>query len=119
MKIGRFEEIEGWQLARKLSIRVYSTTCEGTFARDFSLRGQINRATGSAMDNVAEGFDGGSDGEFVRFLAYAQRSCTEVQSQLYRALDRGHIDRAAFDELYELANHTTAQDRRTNPIFEE
>jgi len=34
------------------------------------------------MDNIAEGFDDGSTREFIRFLAYAQRSCSEVQSQL-------------------------------------
>ncbi len=58
------------------------------------------------MDNIAEGFDGGSDAEFIRFLCYAQRSCTETQSQLYRALDRDHIEQADFNDLYGLANHT-------------
>jgi four helix bundle protein len=53
------------------------------------------------MDNIAEGFDGGSNAEFARFLSYAQRSCSEVQSQLYRALDRDHMDQSLFDQLYE------------------
>ena len=53
------------------------------------------------MDNIAEGFDSGSNAEFCRFLSYAQRSCTEVQRQLYRALDRDYIDQAAFQELYD------------------
>ena len=43
------------------------------------------------MDNVAEGFDAGSAPQFVRFLRCSQRSCTEVKSQVYRALDRRHI----------------------------
>jgi len=105
MPITRFEEIESWQLARELAQHIYKVSLAGSFARDFALRDQINRASGSAMDNIAEGFDGGSNAEFARFLSYAQRSCTEVQSQLYRALDRNHIDRRQFDELYAAAKH--------------
>ena len=101
MPIERFEDIEAWQLARELSRRIYSAALAGSFAKDFALRDQINRASGSIMDNIAEGFDGGSNAEFARFLSYAQRSCTEVQSQLYRALDRKHIDQSLFDQLYE------------------
>jgi len=37
--------------------------------------------------NIAEGFDSRSDAEFVRFLNYAYRSATEVQSHLYVARD--------------------------------
>lgn len=55
------------------------------------------------MDNVAEGFDAGSSAEFVRFLWYSKRSCTELQSQLYRALDRGYCSQTEFEELYDLA----------------
>jgi four helix bundle protein len=55
------------------------------------------------MDNVAEGFDGGSNAEFVRFMQYSKRSCSEVQSQLYRCLDRRHMTQEQFETLYELA----------------
>ena len=99
----RFEDIQGWQLARELAARVYQASTAGSFAKDFALRDQINRAVGSIMDNIAEGFDGGSNSEFARFLCYAQRSCSEVQSQLYRALDRNHIDQFIFDELHALS----------------
>lgn len=79
---------------------IHERSSSGAFARDFALRDQIDRASGSIMDNIAEGFDGGSNAEFARFLSYAQRSCSEVQSQLYRALDGSHIDRVLFDQLY-------------------
>ena len=72
-------------------MRVYQVSNEAAFSKDFSLRDQINRASGSIMDNIAEGFDGGSNAEFARFLSYAQRACTEVQSQLDRALDRHYL----------------------------
>lgn len=56
------------------------------------------------MDNVAEGFDAGTNPEFIRFLRYAKRSCTELQSQLYRVLDRGYCDQDRFKQLYDLAH---------------
>lgn len=106
MPITRFEDIEGWQIARDLSARIFEVATREPFAKDFGLRDQINRASGSAMDNIAEGFDGGSNAEFVRFLIYAQRSCTEVMSQLYRAKDRDYLNKEEFEALYKLAKRT-------------
>jgi four helix bundle protein len=55
------------------------------------------------MANIAEGFDGHSDGEFIQFLIYARRSASEVQSHLYVALDRGYVTRQEFDNVYDRA----------------
>ena len=99
-----FEELECWQVARELNRELWKRIARGDFGRDYALVDQLNRAAGSAMDNISEGFDGGSNAEFAKFLTYSQRSCSEVRSQLYRALDRGHIDPATFDELAALAH---------------
>ena len=106
MTIRRFEDIEGWQLARELTKRIYSVAMRGTFAKDFGLRDQITRASGSVMHNIAEGFDGGSNAEFVKFLRYAQRSCCEVQSQLYVALDQSYLSQTEFDFIFKQADLT-------------
>ncbi len=106
MKITRFEDIEAWKAARELCRAVHTATSKGDFARQYSLKDQNDRASGLCMDNIAEGFDGGSNPEFIRFLHYAQRSCTEVQSQLYRAYDRKLIEQGEFDNLYGLATMT-------------
>ena len=103
MKITQFEDIEAWQVARKLCQAVGAVISKGDFAKNFSLKDQIDRASGSAMDNIAEGFDGGSTAEFIRFLGYAQRSCSEVKSQLVRAQDRALISLAEFAAINELA----------------
>ena len=108
MTIRRFEDIEGWQMARELTHRVYAVARQGEFARDFGLRDQITRAAGSAMHNIAEGFDGGSNAEFVKFLRYAQRSCSEVQSELYVALDNEYITPSQFNSIYVQAADTHA-----------
>jgi four helix bundle protein len=109
MAIERFEDIECWQLGRELSRQVFEMTCNTALKNDYSLKDQMSRSTGSVMDNVAEGFDAGSNAEFVRFLWYSKRSCTELQSQLYRALDRGYCDQRKFNETYQLAQTAKAK----------
>jgi len=108
MKIEKFEDIEAWQLARALTKSIYAATRKSEFSRDWGLKDQITRASGSSMHNIAEGFDAGSDVEFRRFLRYAQRSCTEVQSELYVAGDQKYISQAEFSELYSQASRTKA-----------
>jgi len=108
MKIEKFEEIEGWQLARELTGKVYQLTMSPDFARDYGLKDQIRRASGSTMHNIAEGFDSESNAEFIRFLRYAKRSCTEVQSELYAALDQKYISANDFKDVYEQARRTRA-----------
>jgi four helix bundle protein len=109
VKSKRFEELPCWNKARELCQAVFELTSQGGFLRDFSLRDQVLRAAGSVMDNIAEGFDDGSTREFIRFLGYAQRSCREVQSQLYRAMDLKYVTQDQFDQVYELASESRKQ----------
>jgi four helix bundle protein len=102
-RIDRFEDVKAWQAARVLTNMVYDASDDGPFARDFGLRDQIRRAAGSTMHNVAEGFEAGSDAEFTRFLKYARRSASEVQSQLYVALDRHYLGQDLFGPVYDQA----------------
>ena len=108
MGIERFEDIEAWQLARELTRKVYGLTKKAKFALDFGLRRQIPDAAGSSMHNMAEGFDSETNNEFVRFLRYAKRSCTEVQSELYMVVDQKYITKAEFHDVYDRAGRTRA-----------
>ena len=108
MRIERFEDIEAWQLARELTRMIYNLTRKPEFARDFGLKGQIQDAAGSTMHNIAEGFDSETNPEFVRFLRYAKRSCTEVQSELYVASDQQYITNSEFQDVYDHAGRTRA-----------
>lgn len=96
-------------MARELTKLVYTVAMRGAFAKDFGLRDQITRAAGSIMHNIAEGFDGGTNAEFIKFLRYSQRSCSEVQSQLYVALDQSYISQNEFDSIYDRAAKTHAK----------
>jgi len=101
--VHRFEDIDAWQEARKLTKTSYALTQTGRFAKDWGLVDQLQRASVSVMTNIAEGFDSGSNPEFVRFLGYARRSASEAQSVLYIALDQGYITDDQFSSAYEQA----------------
>jgi four helix bundle protein len=105
-KIERFEDLQSWQKARQLANAVYELTRRPTFAKDFQLRDQIRDAAGSVMHNIAEGFDSGTRAEFVRFLKIARRSASEVQSELYLALDQKYITAELLKSTYDLATET-------------
>lgn len=103
MKIERFEDIEAWKEARNLVNMIYDVSNEGLFSKDFSLRNQTRGASVSVMSNIAEGFDRGTNREFIHFLIVARASASEVKSQLYVALDRNYIDQNKFDKVYQQA----------------
>ena len=98
-KIQRFEDLQAWQLADVIDDLALSLK----FAHDFYLRDQIRGAASSVMHNIAEGFDSGTDPEFMRFLKIARRSASEVQSELYLALDRKYINPNSLKIAYDLA----------------
>jgi four helix bundle protein len=106
--IKKFEDILAWQEARKLVRDIYGITREGTFAKDFGLRDQIQRAAVSVMANIAEGFDCESHVEFARFLGISRRSAIEVQSLLYAAFDIGYITDEIFQREYSQADKVKA-----------
>jgi len=106
MKITRFEDLECWQEARKLTQMIYGATNQGTFKRDLRLIGQIQSASASVMANIAEGFIRRSNKEFTQFLFIAMSSAAEVQSHLYIALDQGYIDQKDFGRIYDQASKT-------------
>ncbi len=109
LKYTRFEDLPCWQKARELCQQVNIAGSDGAFCTDFALKDQMRKASGSVMDNIAEGFDNLSRQEFIRFLGYSVRSCSEVQSQLYRALDCNHIKKETFHNVYQLAEDCKMQ----------
>ena len=104
MKIERFEDIQAWQKARELVNRIYSTTNKGDFAKDYSLKDQLRRASISVMSNISEGYARQTDKEFAQFLYIASGSTAEVQSLLYAAQDLNYISKEEFDNIYELSS---------------
>lgn len=98
-RIRRFEDLDAWKAARKVTSEIYTLSRRGELARDFGLRDQLCRAAVSIMANIAEGFERDGDKEFVSFLSIAKGSAGEVRSLLYVALDQAYLSQNEFDQL--------------------
>jgi four helix bundle protein len=96
----KFEDIEAWKLAREICKEVHEIISVGMLAKDFELRGQMKRSSGSMMDNIAEGFERDGVREFIQFLAIGKASSGELKSQLYRTLDNKYIDEKKFETIF-------------------
>ena len=98
-KIDRFEDLEVWQLAREISNDLENLFLKTPLGKRFSLMNQMDRSSGSIMDNIAEGFGRGGNLEFRNFLGFSKGSCSELKSQLYRAKDKKLISPEQFENL--------------------
>ena len=97
--VSNFEDLEIWQLARQQAIDIYHLYTTDPFSKDWELKNQVNAASGSVMDNIAEGFERSGNKEFINFLLIAKGSNGEVRSQLYRAQDRNYLSTEKMDVL--------------------
>lgn len=97
MKFEQFEDIIAWQKSRELNKEIYKLF---SGLRDFSFKDQIQRASVSIMNNIAEGFERKGNKEFRQFLYISKGSCAEVRSMLYLALDLGYINKSEFNRTY-------------------
>lgn len=79
-----FENLYIWKESRVLINSIYKMM---SACRDFGFKDQIQRATVSIMNNIAEGCESGSDAKFINFLNIARGSCGEVRSMLYLCED--------------------------------
>ncbi|MGI9550794.1 MAG: four helix bundle protein [Aurantibacter sp.] len=98
-KIEEFEDLEIWQVARDICNDIWNIIENTSLGKDYKLRDQMNSSSGSIMDNIAEGFERNGNKEFVQFLSISKASCGELRSQLYRCLDRKHIEKGNFRKV--------------------
>ncbi len=82
MKYNRFEELPVWQLSADLAARIFSWSSAPVFRGKGDLANQIQRATLSISNNIAEGFERGTTAELIHFLYVARGSAGEVRSML-------------------------------------
>lgn len=91
-----FEALRVWQNSRKLVNDVYDLMADN---KDRGFRDQMQRAAVSVMNNIAEGYESGSDAKYALYLNISKGSCSEVRSMLYLCLDRGYCTAEQFDDL--------------------
>jgi four helix bundle protein len=98
-KIEKFEDLEIWNKSREICIDIEILFETTNLRKRFSMKDQMDRSSGSIMDNIAEGFERNGNREFINFLSFSKGSCGELKSQLYRALDKKLISQDEFDNL--------------------
>jgi four helix bundle protein len=96
-----FEDLDIFKRAREIAKEIYKITTKQHFSRDYALCNQIRRASISIMSNIAEGFERGTNPEFIKFLNIAKGSCAEVRAQLLIALDQNYINKDTCEKLTE------------------
>jgi four helix bundle protein len=95
-KIEKFEDLEIWNISRDICKDIeilFETTSLG---KRYALKDQMDRSSGSIIDNISEGFERNGNREFINFLSYSKGSCGELKSQLYRSLDKKIISDEQF-----------------------
>lgn len=96
MRIYHFEEIEAWKKSQIVAIKIYKILQLNV---DYGFKNQIQRAVISISNNMAEGFERGSDADFRRFLFIALGSCSEVKSMIYIARQLNYITQEEANQI--------------------
>jgi four helix bundle protein len=111
----RFEKLEIWQEARKMTQSVYRETQKFPRWELFAMTSQLRCAAVSISANIAEGAGRNSDKDFAHYLEQGYGSLMEVAAIFYLALDEGYMNspevEPLFDELERLAKRIAALNR--------
>ena len=87
----RFEDLPVWQTAAELYDRVDDFIDRAPPRLRHSFRDQLERATLSVSNNIAEGFERGTTNELLAFLYIARGSAGEVRSMLILGSRRPYL----------------------------
>ncbi|MBM4260896.1 MAG: four helix bundle protein [Deltaproteobacteria bacterium] len=82
MTYKHFEDLPVWKDSAELARLVSELTEHALFQRHYGLRDQLERAALSISNNIAEGFERGTNNELLAFLYVARGSAGEVRSML-------------------------------------
>ncbi len=104
MTIQKFEDLIVWQKSQNLAVKIY-----GNFSasKDYGFRDQITRVSVLISNNIAEGFERGSNADFKRFLYFSLGSNSEVRSMLYLSDKLNYLDKAIAQDLINETNEVS------------
>jgi four helix bundle protein len=97
--IKRFEDLDVWKNARELCMKLNQISNSTPLNKDYSLKDQLLRSSGSCMDNIAEGYERDGNREFINFLYISKGSIGETRSQIHRSFDLGYFDEKSYNDL--------------------
>jgi four helix bundle protein len=99
LALRNYEDLEVWQRAHLLTIKVYRSTERFPRSEVFGLTSQIRRASSSIGANLAEGCGRWSDAELARYVKIASGSASELQNHLRLSKDLELLSASEYDSL--------------------
>ncbi len=108
-KVNNFEDLEMWKAGCRLTTSVYKMTEIASLKKEWALIDQMKRSALSIPSNIAEGFERGSDRDFVKFLWIAKGSAGELRTQLYVAAKLGKVAQKDVKRLIEESRAVSKQ----------
>jgi four helix bundle protein len=83
MNYKSFEDLPVWQASIEFALKVFEFTNKADFRGVGDVKNQLERAAVSISNNIAEGFERGTNAELINFLYIARGSAGESRSMLY------------------------------------
>jgi four helix bundle protein len=98
----KFEDLEVWQKAHKLTMEVYKITNKFPKEEKYRLGDQLRRSAASVATNIiVEGNSRKHKKEFQQFLNMARSSLEETKYHLLLARDLGYVQGKVYHSLQE------------------
>ena len=97
--MNKLQDLKIWNKAIQLATDVYKVTANFPNEEKYGLTSQIKCSVVSISSNIAEGAGRNSSKEFQQFLAIANGSSYELQTQLIITLNLNLITKEVFDPL--------------------
>lgn len=110
--IAQFEDLEIWQIAKRIGVEAYRISDLKPIKSDFGLKDQFRRAATSMSDNVAEGFEYSNNPDFIRFLIYAKGSSGEFRNKVIILKETERLSDSSYTLFYNMSIEFSAKTKR-------
>jgi four helix bundle protein len=94
-----YKELNVWQKAYQLCIKIYKTTKRFPKEEIYGLTSQLRRAAISVPSNIAEGYGRQTTKEYIQALYIAYGSLCEVETQILLSKDLGYVENGDYNDL--------------------
>ena len=102
----RYNDLNVWLEARKLSKDIYSVPAEFPKEEQFGLINQMRRSAISIPSNIAEGCGRNYPKDSIQFFYIARGSIYELETQLYLSFDLEYLEELKLNQLLTLTETT-------------
>lgn len=94
-----FERLRIWQKAHKLMMKIHDIAKKLPFEEKYRIKGQIERASSSVCDNIAEGYSSYYYNDKIKGMYTARKEAGETQNHIRTLESKKYIDKIFSNEL--------------------